>query len=459
MQAFTIILLFQGPTKLEALAGQRRPWCSATRRPTSPTGGRGRRRTSCASACWTSSPSELGIDPLDVRRRNYVVRDEPPLAMLTGQPVRRGDDPARRSSRRRALVDWDGFRQRQRAAREEGRYLGIGIAAVPRGGAGAAGARARRQADIVGDEATHLFLDDDGRLVIVTRQQPHGQGHETTLAQVAADELGVRFEDVERALRRHRHHADGARRHRREPGRHDGQRRRAPRVRASCAAKVLALAAELLEAERGRPRAHRGRDLRARDPVRAPDGRRAGPHRRRRARAAARRRRPRPGGDPHLRRWRIGLVGRHPLLHRRGRRRDRPRRHRALRRRRGLRRRRQPGDRRGPDPGRRRPGHRRRAPGARRLRRGRPVPGLHVHGLPAPDDDDRAQHRGPPRRDGAHRPRRELPRCRRGRDDRRPRDDRQRHRGRAGALRRTDHASSTCRPSRILELAGAVPAR
>jgi carbon-monoxide dehydrogenase large subunit len=48
----------------------------------------------------------------------------------------------------------------------------------------------------MGIEEAHLSVEVDGRLVIVTRQQPHGQGHETTLAQVAADELGVRMEDV-----------------------------------------------------------------------------------------------------------------------------------------------------------------------------------------------------------------------------------------------------------------------
>ena len=53
------------------------------------------------------------------------------------------------------------------------------------------------QGDPMGDETTHLSVDGDGKVVIVTRQQPHGQGHQTTLAQVAADELGVRFDDVE----------------------------------------------------------------------------------------------------------------------------------------------------------------------------------------------------------------------------------------------------------------------
>ena len=51
-------------------------------------------------------------------------------------------------------------------------------------------------ASILGDETTHLSIDGDGKIVVITRQQPHGQSHETTLAQVVSDELGVRFEDV-----------------------------------------------------------------------------------------------------------------------------------------------------------------------------------------------------------------------------------------------------------------------
>ena len=51
-------------------------------------------------------------------------------------------------------------------------------------------------AAIMGQEVAKLSLGDDGTIVIVTRQQPHGQSHETTLAQVAVDELSVKFEDV-----------------------------------------------------------------------------------------------------------------------------------------------------------------------------------------------------------------------------------------------------------------------
>jgi aerobic carbon-monoxide dehydrogenase large subunit len=193
MQAYSIPSYFQGPARIEALActsvavfsnkasyvSYRGPWA---------TGDFLRERLVDLVA------RELGRDPLDVRRRNYVVRDEPPLAMLTGRPFTgvTASDSVEQAAR---LIDWDGFRARQRAAREEGRYLGIGMASYlePAPGPRIPGQQA---SNVLADETTHLAIDRDGRLTIVTRQQPHGQGHETTLAQVAADELGVRFEDV-----------------------------------------------------------------------------------------------------------------------------------------------------------------------------------------------------------------------------------------------------------------------
>ncbi|HEX3453511.1 MAG TPA: molybdopterin cofactor-binding domain-containing protein, partial [Gaiellaceae bacterium] len=137
---------------------------------------------------------ELGDDPLEIRRRNYVIRGEPPLAMLNGRPfvgvtTRETLDQAAR------IVDWEGVRERQRAAREEGRFLGIGVASYLEG---APGPKVPGQAgpDLMGNEVAHLSIEPDGTVVIVTRQQPHGQSHQTTLTQVAADELGVPMEDV-----------------------------------------------------------------------------------------------------------------------------------------------------------------------------------------------------------------------------------------------------------------------
>jgi aerobic carbon-monoxide dehydrogenase large subunit len=193
MQAFSIPAFFQGPTRLEALSATstavftnkatyvayRGPWA---------TGDFLRERLIDLVA------RELDLDPLEVRRRNYVVRDEPPLAMLTGLPFV-GVTTQESVEQAADLMDWTGFRTRQAAARAEGRYLGIGMASYLEG---APGPKAPGQTgpDIMGYEEVRVRVQPDGRLVVVTRQQPHGQGHETTLAQVASDEFGVRFEDV-----------------------------------------------------------------------------------------------------------------------------------------------------------------------------------------------------------------------------------------------------------------------
>ncbi|MHB8465875.1 MAG: xanthine dehydrogenase family protein molybdopterin-binding subunit [Acidimicrobiales bacterium] len=195
MMVSAVSALFQGPLKIEALAATstavfsnkasyvayRGPWATAD---------------FLRERLLDITGRELGIDPLEIRRRNYVVRGEPPLAMLTGQPFA-GITTRETLDQAAAIVGWSEFRERQRTARESGRYLGIGIASYleaapgPRNpdGSGAG-------ASIMGDQVTHVSVAEDGRIEVITQQQPHGQGHETTLAQVAADELGVAIEDV-----------------------------------------------------------------------------------------------------------------------------------------------------------------------------------------------------------------------------------------------------------------------
>ena len=139
---------------------------------------------------------ELELDPLEIRRRNYVERDVAPLAMLTGQPFV-GVTTREQVEQAAVVTAWDDFRRRQAEARREGRYLGIGMASYLEA---APGPKIPGQEDmaamIMGQEVAKVSLGDDGTIVIITRQQPHGQSHETTLAQVAVDELSVRFEDV-----------------------------------------------------------------------------------------------------------------------------------------------------------------------------------------------------------------------------------------------------------------------
>ncbi|MET0629058.1 MAG: xanthine dehydrogenase family protein molybdopterin-binding subunit [Acidimicrobiia bacterium] len=187
---------FQGPTKIEALAATstsvfsnkstyvayRGPWATAD---------------FMRERLLDIIARELDLDPLDVRRRNYVHRDEPPLAMLSGQ-LFLGVTTQESIEQAARISGWDEFRVRQQAAREEGRYLGLGMASyleaapgpknpnAPEGGGGG----------IMGDEVSHVSVEPDGSISIITQQHPHGQGHQTTLAQVASDELGVPFDAI-----------------------------------------------------------------------------------------------------------------------------------------------------------------------------------------------------------------------------------------------------------------------
>ena len=136
---------------------------------------------------------DLGLDPLEIRLRNVAPRTDPPAVMLTGRPL--AGVTTRESLERVAqLVDIPAFRLRQAEERARGRYLGIGVATFieaapgPRSPAGATGP--------MGNESMRLRLDEDGIVVLFTGQMPHGQSHQTTLAQIAADEFGVPFEQV-----------------------------------------------------------------------------------------------------------------------------------------------------------------------------------------------------------------------------------------------------------------------
>ena len=136
---------------------------------------------------------DLGLDPVEIRQRNVALRTDPPAVMITGRPL--VGVTAKESLERFAqLVDFPAFRRRQAQARAQGRYLGIGVATFieaapgPRSPEGPSG-----PLDL---ESMRLQLTEDGIVVLFTGQMPHGQSHQTTLAQIAADEFGVPFEQV-----------------------------------------------------------------------------------------------------------------------------------------------------------------------------------------------------------------------------------------------------------------------
>jgi carbon-monoxide dehydrogenase large subunit len=92
----------------------------------------------------------------------------------------------------------DGFRRRQRAARAEGRWLGLGLANVVEP-APVTPSLIRAMGIMAAPrtvQEARARLEPDGTVTVLTSQMPHGQGHETTLAQLAADELGVGLDRV-----------------------------------------------------------------------------------------------------------------------------------------------------------------------------------------------------------------------------------------------------------------------
>jgi aerobic carbon-monoxide dehydrogenase large subunit len=136
---------------------------------------------------------DLGLDPLEIRLRNAAPRTDPPAVMITGRPLV-GITTRESLERIAKLVDFPAFRRRQAEGRERGVYLGIGVATFieaapgPRSPDGPSGP--------MGLESMRLRLEEDGIVVLFTGQMPHGQSHQTTLAQIAADEFGVPFEQV-----------------------------------------------------------------------------------------------------------------------------------------------------------------------------------------------------------------------------------------------------------------------
>ncbi|MEA2285068.1 MAG: aerobic carbon-monoxide dehydrogenase large subunit, partial [Solirubrobacteraceae bacterium] len=135
----------------------------------------------------------LGMDATELRLRN-AIPDEP-FVSATGMSYDGGSYSAS-IHKVLEMVDMPAFRERQARLREEGRYLGIGISPyIEPTGWGAELSRIQGLPFEFFDSAS-VTVEPDGSVTVTTGMQSHGQSHETTFAQVAADTLGVRFEDV-----------------------------------------------------------------------------------------------------------------------------------------------------------------------------------------------------------------------------------------------------------------------
>ena len=137
---------------------------------------------------------ELGLDPLDTRRRNLI--DTYPYVTATGLNIDSGSLlPALDTIR--DLLAYDQFRIEQAAARRDGRLLGIGFANYTEQTAHALTEFAKRGLPVtVGFDSATVRVDPQGKAWVTAGIHSHGQGLETTLAQLAADELGVPIDDI-----------------------------------------------------------------------------------------------------------------------------------------------------------------------------------------------------------------------------------------------------------------------
>jgi carbon-monoxide dehydrogenase large subunit len=143
--------------------------------------------------------AELGITRAEVRRRNIIGADELPTKLVTGPPLDVRMSAARTLEKALDVMGFDQWEETRAAARAEGRRLGLGFATYIEAAPGPPGYLdfvAPGMPAMVDCEPIHAVLEADGTVTILTQQMPHGQGHETTLAQVAADQLGVPLETV-----------------------------------------------------------------------------------------------------------------------------------------------------------------------------------------------------------------------------------------------------------------------
>ncbi|SRR5579875_92533 len=134
---------------------------------------------------------ELKIDPAEIRLRNFVPNDQFPFHTATGLVYDSGDYAAP-LKKALDLVDYRKLRQEQADARKQGKWIGIGISTY--GEICAIGPSPATPAG--GWESATVKIEPTGKVTIMTGACPHGQGEETTFAQIAADELGVGVDDV-----------------------------------------------------------------------------------------------------------------------------------------------------------------------------------------------------------------------------------------------------------------------
>ena len=141
------------------------------------------------NAAW-----ELGMDPAELRERNFIRPEQFPYRSATGFVYDSGDYHTA-LGKALEMADYRGWRDRQRQGHPEGKLYGIGLASFTE----VVGAGHSKEFDIAGIkmfDSAELRIHPTGKAILKLGVRTQGQGHETTFAQIVAEELGIPYTDV-----------------------------------------------------------------------------------------------------------------------------------------------------------------------------------------------------------------------------------------------------------------------
>jgi carbon-monoxide dehydrogenase large subunit len=140
---------------------------------------------------------EMGIDAVEIRRRNLIPAERFPYPTPVGRTYDSGDPPAL-FEKLLAIADYDALRAEQRRLRGQGVLMGIGLACfLDKSGTGSSRNLASKGGLHGGYESATVRIHSDGKATVFLGSHCHGQGHETAFTQIAADRLGLPIEDIE----------------------------------------------------------------------------------------------------------------------------------------------------------------------------------------------------------------------------------------------------------------------
>ncbi len=134
---------------------------------------------------------ELGKDPVEIRKLNFIKPDQFPYKSATGNVYDSGNYEAA-LAKAQSLADYQNMRAEQARLRAEGKLVGIGISTYIE----ACGIGPKGFAPVGLYESARVRVEQSGTVLVYTGSSPHGQGEETTFAQIVAEEFGIPIENV-----------------------------------------------------------------------------------------------------------------------------------------------------------------------------------------------------------------------------------------------------------------------